>query len=289
MGTADVVPGVSGGTMALILGIYERLLNAIRSVDLSFARMVITGHLGAAARRIDAVFLLSLGVGILIAIAFFTRIVSLPRLITDYPEMVYGLFFGLIVASIGVLLHGLRPFTAPRVTWIAIGTVIGLGLVNLVPVQTPIETWFIFLCGALAISAMILPGVSGSFILLVLNKYAYVLDAVGRLDLSVIVPFALGCAVGLAAFSRVLAWLLARFHDVTLLAIVGILVGSLWRIWPFQERTYALVQGKQRLIGSVPVVPSPSDASLWAALGLALLGMLAVTALHRGALRRRAD
>lgn len=288
IGAADVVPGVSGGTMALILGIYERLLHAIRSVDLHFLRLIAQRRFAAAAAHVDLVFLLTLGAGILCAIMFFTRVVRLPDLITTHPEPVYGLFFGLIVASIHVLLQARRPLTTRRVGWIALGTLGGLAIVNLVPVETPTASWFVFLCGAVAISAMILPGISGSFILLVLNKYAYVFDALGRLDFTVIAPFALGCACGLAAFSRFLNWLLGRFHDATLLTIVGVLTGSLWMIWPFQERTYHIVRGKERLLYSVPTLPQHWDTTAWSALALAVLGAAAVLILHHAAARQRA-
>jgi putative membrane protein len=286
MGAADVVPGVSGGTMALILGIYERLLAAIRHVDLVFLGLLLRGRLRAAATHVDLIFLLMLGSGILAALLFFTRVVSLPRLIVEQPELIYGLFFGLIVASVGVLLQRMHPRNAGHVALVAVGIALGLALVTLVPVQTPTHAWFIFLCGALAICAMILPGISGSFILLVLQKYAYVFDALGRLDLTVIVPFALGCAAGLAAFSRVLGWLLARYHDATLLVIVGVLTGSLWTIWPFQVRVYEVVRGKERLTGASPTFPAQWDATTLGALALALAGMLAVGALHAAARRR---
>jgi putative membrane protein len=288
IGAADVVPGVSGGTMALILGIYERLLHAIRSVDLHFLRLLAQRRFAAAAAHVDLVFLLMLGAGIACAIAFFTRVVRLPELITTHPEPVYGLFFGLIVASICVLLQARRPLTPARLGWILLGTLGGFAVVNLVPVETPTASWFVFLCGVVAISAMILPGISGSFILLVLNKYAYVFDALGRLDISVIAPFVLGCACGLAVFSRFLDWLLGRFHDATLLTIVGVLTGSLWMIWPFQERSYQLVRGKERLLHSVPTLPQHWDASAWTALALAVLGAAAVLLLQHAAARQRA-
>jgi len=287
MGAADVVPGVSGGTMALILGIYERLLVAIRNVDAEFVRLLLRGQAAQAARRIELPFLLAVGTGIACAIAFFTRVVELPRLIGTHPELVYGLFFGLIVASIVVLLAGHRPLGARHLPWIVLGTVAGVAVVNLVPVQTPTAGWFLFLCGALAISALILPGISGSFILLVLQKYAYVFDAIGRLDLVVLAPFALGCAFGLAVFSRFLTWLLRRHHDATLLTIIGVLTGSLWMIWPFQERSFALVRGKERLVRSVPALPEQWDATALAALALALAGAAAVAALHALARRQR--
>jgi putative membrane protein len=127
---------------------------------------------------------------------------------------------------------------------------------------------------------MILPGISGSFILLILQKYAYVFDAIGRLDMSVIVPFILGCGCGLALFSRFLTWLLRRFHDATMLTIVGVLVGSLWVIWPFQDRSYVIVRGKQRLVHSIPVLPDQVDGTVLGAAALAAAGTLLVIALH---------
>jgi len=285
IGAADVVPGVSGGTMALILGIYERLLQAIRSVDLHFLRLLRQRRFAAAAAHADLAFLLTLLAGILCAILFFTRVVKLPELITTHPELVYGLFFGLIVASIAVLIQARRPLTLARLGWTVLGTLCGLAIVNLLPVETPTASWFLFLCGAIAISAMILPGISGSFILLVLQKYAYVFDAIGRLDFAVLMPFALGCACGLALFSRFLNWLLGRFHDATLLTIVGILAGSLWMIWPFQERTFQMVRGKERLLHSVPTLPQQWDATVWGTLALGLAGAAAVMLLHRAAAR----
>ena len=286
MGAADVVPGVSGGTMALILGIYQRLVDAIRHVDLPAIRLVLRGRVSEAARRMDVVFLLILGAGIVCAIVFFTRVVSLPELIRTRPELIYGLFFGLIVASIGVLLHERVALGLRALPWLVVGLLVGLAVVTLVPLETPTASWFIFLCGAIAICAMILPGISGSFILLMLQKYAYVFDAVGRFDFTVIVPFVLGCAVGLAAFSRFLGWLLARFHEATLLTIIGILTASLWTIWPFQERTFAMVRGKERILSSTPVLPAQWDDTVLASLLLAIAGMVTVTVLAAVARRR---
>lgn len=287
MGAADVVPGVSGGTMALILGIYERLLLAISNFDGQFLRLLVARRFADAATHVDLGFLLVLGAGILSAIMFFTRIVALPTLITTHPEWVYGLFFGLLLASIVVLLLERRPFQFTKFGWMVFGTVLGLTVVNLVPYQTPTASWFIFLCGAIAISAMILPGISGSFILLILQKYAYVFDAVARLDLSVIAPFAFGCGCGLLVFSRFLSWLLKRFHEPTLLTIIGVLIGSLWVIWPFQDRVYETIRNKQRLLHSTPTLPQDWDLSVLATGSLALIGAAFVIAIHLYALRQR--
>jgi putative membrane protein len=287
MGAADVVPGVSGGTMAFILGIYERLLAAIRSVDLTWLGLLRQRRFADALRRLDLQLLLPLMLGIAAALAFFTRVVPLPALIRSDPELVYGLFFGLILASIPVLLLSLRPTSATQWLWILPGCVVGLLVVNLVPTNTPETSWFVFLCGTIAISAMLLPGISGSFILLLLQKYAYVFDAIGRLDLAVVAPFAGGCVLGLILFSRAIGWFLSRFPVPTMMVITGILMASLWKVWPFQERVFAMVRGKQRLLESQPVLPQALDASSLGALAMMAAGVAAVLAIDLVARRRR--
>ena len=289
IGAADVVPGVSGGTMAFILGIYRRLVEAIRSFDAALVRLLFAGRFRHAIRHVDLALIAPLALGIFAALLFFTRVVPLPRLIETHPDLVYGLFFGLIVASIVVLirsLEGVRP-----VEWIVSlgGAAIGFGIVNLVPVSTPDAPWFIALSGALAISAMLLPGVSGSFILLILRKYAYVFDGIGRLDPGVIIPFGVGVVLGLMAFSRVLAWLLREWYRTTLLAICGLLIGSLWVVWPFQERRFEIVRGKRRLMESEPVWPGAADETTLGAFALMAAGLALVAAIHHLAHRRGAS
>ncbi len=288
MGAADVVPGVSGGTMAFILGIYQRLLEAIRAFDLTAARLALTFKLRELIARVDLVFLLALGLGIGSALLFFTRVVPLPTLIRTHPEHIYALFFGLIAGSIVILVRELGRLSAND--WIAIvaGALVGFAVINMVPFETPEASWFVFVAGALAISAMILPGVSGSFILLLLQKYAYIFDAIGRFDFSIIIPFGLGCATGLLLFSRILAWLLRHFYRATLVTIIGILVASLWRIWPFQDRQYVVVRDKERLMASFPEIPCQFADTEIAALGLAFLGLVAVLMLQFIATRKRA-
>ncbi len=280
MGAADVVPGVSGGTMAFILGIYRRLIEAIRAFDAELIRLLLRLQPRAAAYHVDLTFLVSLLIGIFAALMFFTRVVPLPVYIRTHPELIYGLFFGLIVASVVVLLVEIGRFGWRGALAILAGAVIGFTLVNLVPMETPETSWFVFVSGSIAITAMILPGISGSFMLLILRKYAYVFDAVGRLDLTILVPFALGAVAGLLVFSRVLTWLLHHYYRLTLLVISGILVGSLWIIWPFQHRVYESVRHKERLVSSAPVWPSDWNTQTWLALGLLAIGVAAVMALH---------
>ena len=281
MGTADIIPGVSGGTMALILGIYERLLNAIRSFDKAWLADLLRFRIASALGRNDLMFLGPLALGIIAAILFFTRIVPLPTLIVTHPELVYGLFFGLIVASIMVLMREVDHY-GPRQVLVALaGAVTGFVIVTLVPVETPDALWFIFACGFVAISAMLLPGISGSFILLILGKYAYIVEALGSLDIPVILAFVAGAGAGLIAFSRAILWLLGRYHQATLLFIKGILIGSLWVIWPFQDRVYRTMGDKEVLIEASPVWPAGLDFTVMGSFALMVAGFLGVMAIHR--------
>ncbi|MCP4043900.1 MAG: DUF368 domain-containing protein [Gammaproteobacteria bacterium] len=281
MGAADVVPGVSGGTMAFILGIYQRLMEAIRAFDIQLLRLLWAGQVRSAIRHVDLGFLILLVTGIFGALMFFTRVVPLPQLIHTHPELIYGLFFGLIIGSIIILLGEVKNLQAGDYSTVVLGALCGLVLANLVPMETPIAAWFIFFSGALAISAMILPGVSGSFILLILRKYAYIFDAIGHFNLAVILPFALGAATGLMLFSRLLVWLMHHYHRQTMLFITGILFGSLWLIWPFQERVYETVRGKERLVSSFPTLPAELGGSVLASIALCILGLVLVLALQR--------
>ena len=281
MGSADIIPGVSGGTMALILGIYERLLRAIRSFDAEWLSLLMRFRLREALARNDLPFLVPLALGIAAAILFFTHVVPLPVLIVTHPELVYGLFFGLILASVFILMGEVDHYGVKEIATALLGAAAGFTIVNLVPVETPVAPWFIFLCGFVAISAMLLPGISGSFILLILGKYAYIINALGTFDIAVIATFMAGMLAGLVVFSRSVVWLLEHYRQPTLLVIKGILIGSLWMIWPFQERVFETVRGKDRLVGSTPVLPDAFDATVAASLALLAAGFILVLVLHR--------
>jgi len=287
MGMADLVPGVSGGTMAFILGIYERLLAAIRSFDARWVRACFKFDISTAISRPHFHFIIPLLAGLFTAVWFFTNVISLPTLIHEYPEHVYGLFFGLILASIYVLMQELKGFSMFDAVTLILGTAGGLIIVNLVPVETPSAAWFIFLSGAIAICAMILPGISGSFLLLLLKKYSVIIAAIGEFNLSVIIPFLLGCVVGLVSFSRFLTWLLAHFYQRTLLVIKGILIASLWLLWPFQERVYETIAGKQKLLSTTPFMPTIEHTSLYAVVGLVFLGLAIVIIIHGVSTRKK--
>jgi len=238
VGAADLVPGVSGATVAIALGVYERLVAAIRAFDLGFAARALRFDLPGAARRVDARFLFPFAVGVALAAVFFTRVVSLAELMESHRIAVQSFFFGLVAGALGVLLAEARRGRAvrwPDAAAVAVGVAVGWGAAVAVPASTPESAWFVFAAGAGASAAMILPGVSGAYVLVLLKKYAYVLAALGRFDLAVLIPFGLGVAAGLMLLSRVLGWLLGRHRRPTLFALAGLVAGSLWSLWPYQE------------------------------------------------------
>ncbi len=245
MGSADIVPGVSGGTMALILGIYERLLNAIKSVNGIFLKTFFSFKWKAAFKELHIGFLVVLFAGIFAALAFFTKIVPLQVYMFTHPEIVFGLFFGLILGSIYILYKTLNEISWQEIVMSVLGVGFGLWVVSLVPADTPEHPAFVFLSGMIAICAMILPGISGSYLLLIMRKYDYLLSSIGKIGgaetiegIIVLIPFMLGAVVGLVAFSRLLSWLLGKYHSQTISVLIGFLIGSLFVIWPFQNREF---------------------------------------------------
>ncbi len=233
MGAADVVPGVSGGTMALIMGIYEELIHAITQFSRKdlYAR-IFSGKLGKALGQVHLGFLVALVSGIAVAVLSLAGV--LEYLLETRPVWVFSFFFGLILASVWAVGKLVRGWNTVTVTSFAVGAALAFVIVGLTPTQTPEASWFIFLSGAVAICALILPGISGSFILLLLGKYEFILGAVNDRNLSVIVVFALGAAVGLLGFAKVLNWLLTHYYDVLIALLCGFMLGSLRKIWPWK-------------------------------------------------------
>lgn len=277
VGSADVVPGVSGGTMAFILGIYPQLINAIKSFDADWLRSIIIFDLKGIVHKPHFSFLIPLGIGAVAALLFFTRIVSLPMLIRTQPEIIYGLFFGLILGSIVLLFRHLGVILlVKQLLFLLLGIIFGGFVVTMVPTSTPDESWFIFLCGAIAISAMILPGISGSFILLMMKKYAYIFNAIGHFEFSIIIPFILGIITGVVLFSRLLSYFLKQYYRQTILFISGLLIASLYVIWPFQIRAYEIIREKERLISSVPYMPDLINAQIVYSVIMMIIGLLLV-------------
>ncbi|MCH8524835.1 MAG: DUF368 domain-containing protein [Balneolales bacterium] len=283
MGSADVVPGVSGGTMALITGIYRRLIDAIKSADVRAVQALLRLRLSEVFERVHWFFLAVLLSGVFAAVLFFTRVIKLPELMFVQPEPVYGLFFGLIAGSVWLVSRELGKFTLANLVWIVGGIAVGFRIVTLVPVDTPETGLFVFMSGSLAITAMILPGISGSFILLILRKYDYILMQFGKLGgsetleaLMVLVPFGLGMVTGIVLFSRLLSWLLHRYYVVTICVLIGFMIGSLYVIWPFQDREYTqsvrteVVSADDDLVRALRAAPEDARQPEFRRLGAAL-------------------
>jgi len=272
MGAADVVPGVSGGTMAFITGIYERLLAAISAFDLGLVNELRGGHWRNAWARVDGLFLVALLAGI--ATSVFTLARGVTYLLATQPLPLWSFFLGLILASAIVLVRHVRGWTPPRVAAFVTGA-LGAAFIGLSPVfDLPPVSLSYFLAGFVAICAMILPGISGSFILVLLGMYAHVLEAIEALDLLRLALFASGAACGLLAFTRLLKRLLDAYHEATLAALTGFLVGSLPVVWPWR-----MPRGDGAT--SYPVFPveyaaSVGDSRLALCLLLAAAGLLAV-------------
>jgi putative membrane protein len=231
MGAADVVPGVSGGTLAFILGIYQRLLAAISAFNFSAVKLFRRGQFKALWQHLDGTFLLCLFSGILLSIFALAGVIS--YFLQYQPVPLWALFTGLILAALPSLCRSIL-WSLPRLVLCLLGIVFAIGISLLTPTELEPQAWMYFFAGAIAICAMILPGISGSFILLILGMYSHVLLAVTSLQLTVLALFCAGCVTGLLSFSRLLNWLLARFHDASLAFLIGIVVGALYRIWPWQ-------------------------------------------------------
>lgn len=232
MGAADVIPGVSGGTIAFLMGIYEELLNSIKSVNGEALRLLFTGKIAAFWKHINGSFLLSLGAGIIFSVFSLARLMK--YLLEYHPVPLWSFFFGLILASAIYILKGLDKWSLKNVLSLLAGVAMAAYICLASPAQTPDALWFVCLSGAIAICAMILPGISGSFILLLMGKYAFIMNAVTELDILVLAVFAVGCAVGIISFSHVLSWLLKKFYMQTIALLSGFMIGSLLKVWPWK-------------------------------------------------------
>ena len=233
MGMADVVPGVSGGTIAFISGIYEELLDSIRSVDATALRLLLRFRLAEFWRHINGRFLLPVLLGIAVAIFSLARLMT--YLLTNHPIAIWSFFFGLIVASALLVARQIGRWDWRTVLAFAVGAAAAWWITVATPAETPDDWWFVMLSGAIAICAMILPGISGACILLLLGKYQYIMHAVGEFDIPVIAVFVIGAAAGIISFSHLLSWLLKHWHDVTVAVLMGFMVGSLNKVWPWKE------------------------------------------------------
>jgi len=239
MGAADVVPGVSGGTIAFITGIYEELISSIKSVNIEALKLLVRFRFSALWKSINGNFLLAVFAGILVSIFSLARL--LEFLMENHPVMIWAFFFGLILASAIVVTRKIKRWKPAQIAGLLAGTVIMFFVTRFTPAQTSDAYWYVFLAGAIAICAMILPGISGAFILLILGKYRFILEAVGDFNIPVLLVFGLGIITGLLSFANLLSWLFRKFHDLTIAVLAGFIIGSLNKIWPWKETISSII------------------------------------------------
>lgn len=267
MGAADVVPGVSGGTIAFITGIYDELINSIKSINAASLKMFFTGKWGEFWKMINGKFLLFLLAGIGISVFSLAKIIT--WLLVAYPVLVWSFFFGLVLASTWFVGKDVKERNWKTGLGFLLGAALAFYITVATPAETPSHFLFIFLCGAIAICAMILPGISGSFILVLLGKYFFIMEAVKTLDLKVIAIFGIGACVGITSFSRLLSYALSHMRNITLAVLSGFMLGSLNKVWPWKETIEGVEQN---------VTPS---AFVWQAVCLALLGFVMVYGIEK--------
>ena len=232
MGAADIVPGVSGGTIAFITGIYEKLLHSLKSINPKLISILKEKGIKGAWEHINGTFLVILFGGIGVSIITLARIIS--YLLKTYPTLLWAFFFGLIIASAIFVGKQIKQWRVQEMAALSIGAIIAFTITILAPAQAPTDLWFIFLAGTIAICAMILPGISGSFILLLMGLYPYITGAVKDFNVLVLSVFAAGCLVGLLSFSHVLSWMFEKFRGITLALLTGFMIGSLNKVWPWK-------------------------------------------------------
>ncbi len=271
IGSADVVPGVSGGTIAFISGIYEELIESIRSINGEAFKLLFKGRFRELWKHINGPFLCSVLAGIAIAIFSLARVMT--YLLEQHPVEIWSFFFGLIIASTLLVSRDIRKWGMQPIVGFVVGAVLAWWITVVSPTETPETWWFIVLSGAIAICAMILPGISGAFILLLLGKYQFILGAVSEFKIGIMLLFIVGAAIGITSFSHILSWLLRKHHDLTISLLMGFMVGSLNKVWPWKKavETYTDSEGVIRPLVERNILPGVED-HLGEAIAMAVLG-----------------
>ncbi len=287
MGAANVIPGVSGGTIAFISGIYEELIDSIKSFDLTALKLALGFKVKEFAEHTNLAFLIPLFAGIGVSIFSFAKL--LEYCFTQHEALTMAFFFGLIVSSVYLVGKQIKRWNAAAVGLLVVGAAVAVGIAFLKPAEANDNPLWIFICGIVAISSMILPGLSGSYVLLIMGNYLLVLSSIGDMRFSVLIPMAAGCAVGLVAFSHLLAYIFKRFHDATVGLLTGFVFGSLVIIWPWKETVYlkddagnfVLKRGTEKIAAGYEWLLPSLDGRFFAALALMLAGAVAVVFIGR--------
>ncbi|NBW37393.1 MAG: DUF368 domain-containing protein [Cytophagia bacterium] len=291
MGAADVIPGVSGGTVAFISGIYDELLNSIKAIDADAIKLLFRLRIVDFWKKINGNFLITLFAGII------TSLLSLAKLMTHLlqtqPILIWSFFFGLILVSAPLVLREIKHWTAGAVVSFIIGVVVAYYITVVTPTESPNNLFFIFFSGALAICAMILPGISGAFILLLIGKYQYMITALIEFNIPIVLVFISGCLIGIISFSRLLSWVLNKYHSIAVAVLAGFMIGSLNKVWPWREiKEYATnSKGEQISVFDQSILPghyfevTGKDPLLLQAILMMALGVFIVILIERIATR----
>ncbi len=280
MGVADLIPGVSGGTIAFVCGIYSRLLDGIKSFDFEAIRMIFRLDFKGLWQKIPFLFFIPLGLGLATAIFSLSKLLS--HLFQEYPVQLWSFFFGLILGSIALLSRETWQWNIRDWFAFVISTTLTFLLVGLPVMNTPDSLPFLFLSGAIAICAMILPGISGSYLLVILGKYQLILDAISSKDFQTIGVFVAGIITGILSFVRVVSWLLHHYRRVTLITLTGIMTGALRTVWPWKETltTRLNSKGEHVPLHQINILPDADPTLVWAGV-LAILGAIVVVGMSR--------
>ncbi len=288
LGTANVIPGVSGGTIALITGIFQRLINAIKSFNLKAVSLLFSGKWKAFVKHTDLYFLLALMSGILLAVISLAKIFD--YLFTNYPTFIWAYFFGLILASVFYVGKRVEKWNVSTIIPLLLGIGIAATFTFVNPATENTSFLYLMICGVVAICSMILPGLSGSFVLILLGNYKLIMiDAINQLRIDILLPVAIGAGVGLIAFSHFLSWILKKYFSQTIALLTGFIVGSLSILWPWKTEMYLmndigeiiLKKGEKVVTGYQYNIPNQLDMNLLIAIGLIGLGILSIVIIER--------
>ena len=281
MGAADVVPGVSGGTIAFITGIYEQLINSISSFDHLLIKKLFKGDIRSVWRQINGDFLLSLFIGIGLSVLTLMRLAN--YLLENAPILLWSFFFGLVLASILYIGKQIDRWKLVNVLAMLLAVVTAFYITKLTPANGTDDLVYVFFCGMIAISAMILPGISGAFILVLMGTYATVTKAVSEFDLKLIAVFGSGAIIGLLSFSKLLKWLFEHHRNLVLAILTGFIAGSLNKIWPWKSVLETrMINGKEKVIGEESVLPWNYDgeSNMFLAIAMAIIGFILIFVLE---------
>jgi len=288
MGAANVIPGVSGGTIALITGVFERLINAIKSFNATAVKLLFQGKFKSLIEHVDLYFLIALFSGMIASVITLARL--LKYLFANYTVFVWAFFFGLILASVYYVGKTIKKWNLSVIITFAIGSAIAVSISMLNPATENDSFYYLILCGVVAICSMILPGLSGSFILILLGNYELVMiQAVNDLDLSIIFPVMIGAVGGLIAFSHILSWIYKKHKDQTVSVLTGFILGSLAILWPWKNQIYkldstgdfVLKEGEKIVQGYTRYMPESFSQEVIAAIGFMILGIITISLIEK--------